>query len=56
MQLEDGLYVTEIDDRAWQNVQRLYKGDNFRVVVENNEIYIQEGEYYYELITEIEPS
>ncbi|MCA9361867.1 hypothetical protein KC906_00690 [Candidatus Kaiserbacteria bacterium] len=56
MQLEDGLYVTEIDDRAWQNVQRLYTGDNFRVVVENNEIYIQEGEYYYELITEIEPS
>lgn len=55
MQLEDGLYVTEIDDRAWQNVQLLYPGADFRVILENDEIYIEDNEYYFELITEIEP-
>lgn len=54
LQLEDGLYVTEIDDRAWQNTQMLYEGEDFRVVVENDSIYINEGNYYFEIITEIE--
>ena len=54
MQLDDGLYVTEIDDRAWQNTQLVYPGDDFEVVVENNSIFISEGEYYFELITQIE--
>lgn len=56
LQLEDGLYVTEIDDRAWQNTQLLYPGNDFRVVVENDIIYINEDKYYFELITQIEPS
>lgn len=55
LQLEDGLYVTEIDDRAWQNTQLLYPGNNFEVVVENNLIYIKEDGKYFEVITEIEP-
>ncbi len=55
LQLEDGLYVTEIDDRAWQNVQLIYPGDDFQVVIENGVIYIHEGDYYFEIITEIEP-
>ena len=50
------MYVTEIDDRAWQNTQRLYPGANLDVVVENNLIYVRDGERYYELITEIEPN
>lgn len=55
LQLEDGLYVTEIDDRAWQNTQKIYPGKDINVVVENNVIYIKDGEYYFELITKIEP-
>ena len=55
MQLTDGVYVTEIDDRAWQNVQLLYPGEDLQVVVENDVIYLKEGDYYYELVTEIEP-
>lgn len=56
LQLEDGLYVTEIDDRSWQNVQLLYPGGNFQTVVENGIIYVRDGNHYFEVITEIEPS
>ena len=55
LQLQDGLYVTEIDDRAWQNTQKIYSGTDFSVVLENNIIYIKDGDYYFELITKIEP-
>ncbi len=53
LQLEDGLYVTEVDDRAWQNTQLIYPGIDFQVVVENNTIFIHEDEKYFELITKI---
>tara|TARA_B100000508_G_C11465122_1_gene281322 strand:- start:2510 stop:3661 length:1152 start_codon:yes stop_codon:yes gene_type:complete len=56
LHLEDGIYVTEIDDRAWQNVQQLYPGDGLVVVVENNSIFVQENGRYFEIITEIEPN
>ncbi len=56
LQLEDGLYVSEIDDRAWQNTQQLYPGNDLRVVVENDIIYVQEDGKYFEVITEIEPA
>lgn len=52
--LDDGLYVTEIDDRAWQNTQQIYPGDNFRVVVTDTNIYIEEDEKYFELLTRID--
>ncbi|MCA9354210.1 MAG: hypothetical protein KC877_01690 [Candidatus Kaiserbacteria bacterium] len=55
LQLEDGLYVTEIDDRAWQNSQLLYPGTDFQVVVENDEIYIRDNDQYFAVVTEIEP-
>lgn len=54
LQLEDGLYVTEIDDRAWQNTQRIYLGNNFTTVIDNGSIYIQDEDIFFELITEIE--
>lgn len=54
LQLEDGVYVTEIDDRAWQNTQLLYPGDDLRVVVENDSIYIEEAGRLFEILTEIE--
>lgn len=54
LQLEDGLYVTEIDDRAWQNTQRLYPGTDFTVLVYNNVIYIKNGVDFFEIVTVIE--
>jgi len=55
MHLQDGVYVTEIDDRAWQNTQLLYPGEGLKVVVENDIIYLKDRELYFEIITEIEP-
>ncbi len=54
LHLENGLYVTEIDDRAWQNTQELLPGQDFTVVMQNDIIYIKRDGYYFELITEIE--
>jgi hypothetical protein len=54
LQLEDGLYVSEIDDRAWQNSQLLHPGTNFRTIIENGLIYIEQGDDYFEVIPEIE--
>lgn len=53
MQLQDGLYAVEIDDRAWQNTQRLYPGDSFQTTVDGNRIFLQDDSYYLELYTEI---
>ncbi|MEN9920571.1 MAG: hypothetical protein RL538_464 [Candidatus Parcubacteria bacterium] len=54
LQLEDGLYVTEIDDRAWQNTQLIYPGDSFRTYVTDTNIYIEENGHYFELLTKID--
>ena len=55
LQLEDGIYVTEIDDRSWQNTQRIYTGADVDVVVYNDAIYLKSGTQLFELITETEP-
>lgn len=49
LQLTDGLYVVEIDDRAWQNVQPLYPGTDLTVVVESSSIYVRDGTRYFEV-------
>ena len=54
MQLQNGIYVTEIDDRAWQNTQLLYPGTDIQTIVENDVIYIKDGEYYFQIATQIE--
>ena len=51
MHLEDGVYVVEIDDRAWQNVQLLYPGDVQQVIVEGGHVFIKDGPYYLEVFT-----
>jgi len=56
LQLESGLYVTEIDDRAWQNSQLLYPGSDFRTIIENGLIYVELHDQYFEVITQIEPN
>jgi hypothetical protein len=50
--LTDGVYVVEIDDRSWQNVQRLYSGENLEMVIYGDNIFIKEGDMILELLTE----
>jgi hypothetical protein len=54
LHLEDGLYLTEIDDRSWQNTQLLYPGTDMRLILENGIIYVQTDDQYFEVIPEIE--
>ena len=53
MQLQDGVYVVEVDDRSWQNVQLLYPGDYLDVVVDGGRIYIKDGDYLLEVFAEL---
>ncbi len=54
MQLQDGVYVVEIDDRSWQNTQLLYPGDYLQVVVDGGQIFIKDGPYYMEVFTTLQ--
>jgi hypothetical protein len=51
LQLSDGLYVTEVDDRSWQNTQLIYPGDNFKMRVTDRAIFITENNTFFELQT-----
>lgn len=53
MQLQNGLYVIEIDDRGWQNAQLLYPGINLSFVVNGGSIFIKDGALLFEVITEL---
>lgn len=53
MHLNDGVYVVEIDDRSWQNVQLLYPGNNLMLLVDGSTIYIRDGSDYFEIFTEL---
>jgi len=50
VQLSDGLYAIEFDDRSWQNTQLLYTGSAIDVVVHNEQIFITDGDYIFELL------
>lgn len=56
LHLADGLYVVEIDDRAWQNVQLLYPGDTLRYRIFGGQIYVTDGVTFFALSTTIESS
>lgn len=49
MHLEDGIYVTEVDDRGWQNHQVLYPHGDVFVLVHNGQILIEHDGYFAEL-------
>ncbi len=51
MHLDDGVYVVEIDDRSWQNVQLLYSGSKLEMLVYRNSIFIKDGNYIFEALT-----
>jgi hypothetical protein len=53
MLLDDGLYVVEIDDRAWQNTQKLYGGTDLKVVLDGGRIYVNDHGYYGEVFTSL---
>jgi len=50
--LEDGVYVVEVDDRAWQNVQPLLLGTELKMHTEGDNVYIYDGTLIYEIILE----
>jgi hypothetical protein len=53
MHLQDGVYVVEVDDRAWQNTQLLYPGDYLEVLVVDGRIYVKDDGYIVEVFTEL---
>ncbi len=53
MTLEDGLYVIEIDDRSWQNVQLLYPGKNLQTLVHSGGIFVKDNNQIIEVLTDI---
>jgi hypothetical protein len=55
MHLENGVYVVEVDDRAWQNTQLLYPGTDLQVLIDGRQIYIFDGIHYLEVYTELIP-
>ena len=54
MHLDDGIYVVEIDDRSWQNTQLLYSGKNLSMLVYRGSIFIKDGEYIFEALTQFD--
>jgi hypothetical protein len=48
--LGDGIYVVEIDDRSWQNVQPLFLGNNLHMYIENGNIFVYDGEFIYQVL------
>lgn len=50
MALEKGVYVVEIDNRAWQNVQPLILGEGLDVRVENGNIYMYDNKLIYQIL------
>jgi hypothetical protein len=49
---QSGLYVTEIDDRVWQNTQPLYRGDNLELLIHNGGIFLRDRDLIIEVFTE----
>ena len=48
MSLVDGIYVSEIDDRSAQNIQKLYSGENVDFRIQGGDtIFLQKGTKYY---------
>jgi hypothetical protein len=49
---DTGIYVAEIDNRAWQNVQPIFEAPNLNMRVENGNIYVYDGELIYNVLIE----
>ncbi|OGG66496.1 hypothetical protein A3I99_04320 [Candidatus Kaiserbacteria bacterium RIFCSPLOWO2_02_FULL_45_11b] len=53
LHLESGIYVVEIDDRAWQNMQPLYQGTGIEMMVYGGSVFVREDGLIFEVLTEI---
>lgn len=54
MALRDGIYVVEVDDRSWQNVQPLIMGNNLTFYVGNGTVYVYDGALIYQVLLQAE--
>ncbi len=52
--LEDGIYVVEVDDRSWQNVQPLIMGYNLHMHIESGNVYVFDGTLMYQVLLQVE--
>jgi hypothetical protein len=53
LHLVDGIYVIEIDDRSWQNMQPLYLGVDIEMLVYGGSVFVRENGLIFEVLTEI---
>lgn len=53
LHLEDGIYVVEIDDRSWQNMQPLYQATDIEMLVYGGSVFVREDGLIFEVLTEI---
>lgn len=53
VQRADGVYVVEIDDRAWQNVQTLFPLPVDALLVDNNRIFVAVADIFIEIDTDL---
>ena len=54
LHLESGVFVTEIDDRGWQNHQLLFPQNDGRLLVINNRIFLGFDDFFLELFLTLE--
>ncbi len=52
LELGSGIFMIEIDTRAWQNLQPLVIGENLKMHVENGNIFVYDGTLIYQLVLE----
>lgn len=50
---DDGIFMVEVDDRAWQNVQPLIRGEDLMLHIENGGVYVYDGVLFYQIMFEV---
>lgn len=53
MHRKDGVFVTEVDDRAWQNTQKLYPESAHAIKVDGGRIYVEDNGRLFEILTQV---
>jgi hypothetical protein len=53
MHRKDGVFVTEADDRAWQNTQKIYPASANAIKVDGGRIYVEDSGRLFEILTQV---
>jgi hypothetical protein len=53
MNLDEGIYVVEIDDRSWQNTQLIYPGKNLMMLVDGGNVFVKDRDIIVEILPEL---